>query len=129
MESPKRYCPECQDPIRGRMDKKFCSDGCRSLHHNRLNSIKSSTLKWIDKRLKKNRNILEKLYHHPAKRKEIPIKQVEHLGFTFDFDTHKEVLKKQEYVFCYDYGYKMRPDNRVELIKRQLFGDGLDLFA
>ena len=33
----KKQCPECEDPIIGRTDKKFCSDGCRNSYNNRVN--------------------------------------------------------------------------------------------
>ena len=129
MDTQKKYCPECEDVIRGRIDKKFCSDACRSLYHNRQNAVRSATLKWIDKRLKRNRTILEKLHDRCNPKYGVPLKQVEHMGFTFDFYTHKETLEKKEYVFCYEYGYKMHSDKYIEVIKHNLFGDGLDLIA
>ena len=31
-------CPECGDKLKGRADKKFCSDACRNAYNNKLNS-------------------------------------------------------------------------------------------
>lgn len=51
------------------------------------------------------------------------------MGFTFDFYKHKDIFEKKEYVFCYEYGYKMHIDKYIEVIKHNLLADGLDLIA
>lgn len=35
-EDDRRVCPVCGEKITGRIDKKFCSDDCRSFYNNRL---------------------------------------------------------------------------------------------
>ena len=32
-----RECLECGEPLKGRVDKKFCSDYCRNSHNNKVN--------------------------------------------------------------------------------------------
>ena len=32
-----KQCLECGDKIVGRIDKKFCSDGCRNAYNNKVN--------------------------------------------------------------------------------------------
>ena len=80
-------------------------------------------------KMKWNQNILEKLYDRCNPKYEVPLKQVKHMGFTFDFYKHKDIFEKKEYVFCYEYGYKMHIDKYIEVIKHNLLADGLDLIA
>lgn len=130
MESQKNYCLECQDLLRGRTDKKFCSDSCRSMHHNRQKADLSESLKMIDKRLKQNRRILMNLYHASnGNRNLIPIKYVETLGFTFNFYTHIEFSADKECIFCYEYGYQKLDNQKVQLLKQLPFSEGVDIIA
>lgn len=56
-----RKCPECGDRIIGRVDKKFCSDGCRNAHNNRINKDSKNLIRNTNNRLRKNYRILEAL--------------------------------------------------------------------
>jgi hypothetical protein len=130
MESQKNYCTECESILRGRIDKKFCSDACRTLYHNRKNSQFSDALRLIDKRLKANRKILMRLYHAiPSDAKMVPVKHVENLGFTFNFYTHIDMDSDKEIIFCYEYGYQKVDDKKVQLLKQLPFGEGVELIA
>jgi len=60
----KKQCPECNDPIIGRTDKKFCSDGCRNSYNNRVNKDQKNLIRNINNRLRKNWRILESLNPH-----------------------------------------------------------------
>ena len=53
-----RLCMECSTPVKGRADKKFCDDQCRSSYYNRTKMKEISVTKNINKILKKNRQIL-----------------------------------------------------------------------
>jgi len=55
----KPVCLECGDKIKGRSDKKFCNDACRSAHHNKKNKVVSNPQKTINNLLSKNRRILK----------------------------------------------------------------------
>jgi vacuolar-type H+-ATPase subunit B/Vma2 len=56
-----RSCPECGEKIVGRIDKKFCSDGCRNAYNNRVNKDSKNLIRNINNRLRKNWRILEAL--------------------------------------------------------------------
>jgi hypothetical protein len=130
MENQKNYCIECEELLRGRTDKKFCSDYCRTSHHNRKNADLSLVLRVIDRRLKANRRILMKLYDSVQNdSKLVPLKYVETLGFTFNFYTHIDVDSEKESVFCYEYGYQKIDDKKVQLLKQSPFSEGVDLIA
>ena len=82
-----KNCPNCNEPVIGRNDKKFCSTYCKSSYHYKLakgNADKLFTS--IDKQLKLNRRVL-KLYNKAGKatvRKEKLIEE----GFNPNFFTH-----------------------------------------
>ncbi len=130
MESHKNYCLECSEILRGRTDKKFCSDSCRAVFHNRQNTERSQALKIIDKRLKQNRRILMKLYNGLSNdAKMVPLKYVETLGFTFNYFTHIEENAEAQFIFCYDYGYHKIDNKKVRLLKQSAFSEGVDIIA
>ena len=54
-------CPECNEILKGRSDKKFCSVYCKSSFHYKKNleSYDNKIFISIDKTLKKNRRILK----------------------------------------------------------------------
>ncbi len=130
METLKNYCLECNEVLRGRTDKKFCSDSCRAVFHNRQNTERSTTLKIIDKRLKQNRRILMKLYDGLSNESRmVPMKYVETLGFTFNYFTHIEENANNQFVFCYEYGYHKIDNQKVRLLKQSAFSEGVDIIA
>ena len=101
----KRLCLDCDKPIEGRVDKKFCSDYCKSSYHYDRNKQKEATLfKIIDNQLKLNRRIL-KVYNKAGKsvvRKKILLAD----GFNPKYFTHYWKAKNGNlYLFCYEYGF------------------------
>ncbi len=130
MQNIKNYCPECNEVLRGRTDKKFCSDSCRSMFHNRLKSQQSEVQKMIEGRLRKNRKILMGLYNNIASDlKLVPLKYVENLGFTFNFYTHIEHDTQKQMIFCFEYGYQKIDNQKVKLVKQIPFSEGVDIIA
>ncbi len=127
-----KTCIECDEVIRGRTDKRFCSDSCRSAFHNRDKFQLPATYRLIDHRLKRNRKILEKCYKmlestsptHGIFELMDPIldkKNVKTLGFAFDYYTHKDWVDAKEFTFCYEYGYRFTENNAIVLIRRMPF--------
>ena len=56
-----KQCLECGDKIVGRIDKKFCTDGCRNAYNNRVNKDSKNLIRNTNNRLRKNYRILEVL--------------------------------------------------------------------
>lgn len=54
----KKRCFTCGEPVRGRSDKKFCSDFCRSTHHNRIYAQEERQLRYVNGILRRNRRLL-----------------------------------------------------------------------
>lgn len=119
MQEPTPHCLECGKPItRGRADKKFCDEGCRTLYHNRHKISEHQEVKRIQLGLNKNRRILKDVL---AGKQEVlcPSDELKKAGFNFDFHTHHAISKvqKNEYLFCYNYGYRWIDDNTVKVVK------------
>jgi hypothetical protein len=112
-------CLHCGDPIKsGRSDKKFCHSGCKDAYYNQIKSAEQAEISKIDLVLKRNRRVLKQLFN-PQKdtivEREVMIRE----GFEFGFHTHIGItkLKKNEIIFCYDYGYREIEGGRYQLFQ------------
>jgi len=56
-----KYCLLCNEKLSGRIDKKFCSDYCRTQYHNVRNKLSADLIRKINTILKRNRRILTEL--------------------------------------------------------------------
>ena len=113
-----RLCLDCNTPVKGRADKKFCDDQCRNNYNNKLKIEDSSVVKQINSVLKKNRSILQKL--NPEGKLKISKEKLLRHGFNFTYFTHiYETYKGSVYFFCYEYGYLKLENEEVLLVKRK----------
>jgi hypothetical protein len=112
-----RKCIECGEPLKGRADKKFCDDQCRSAYNNRLNSDSYAEMRNINNILRKNRRIMESFAQKEGKGFVSKEKLIE-AGFSFKYFTHTYLTKKGvTYRICYDYGYLPVENNMVMIVK------------
>lgn len=115
METKK--CPECGETIKGRVDKKFCSDLCRNAYNNRQNSDSTNYVRNITNILRKNRRILSEFITHDTA-KTTKSKLIEK-GFMFNYFTNTYTTKKGvTYYFCFEYGYLPLENDYYFLVKR-----------
>ena len=120
-----KQCPECGEAIKGRMDKKFCSDACRNAYNNKQNADTTNYVRNINNALRKNRRILEQfIAAHPNKDKEGTSKATKEKllakGFDFNYYTNIYTTKKGvKYFFCYEYGYLPIEGDYYFLVKRK----------
>ncbi|WP_299548650.1 hypothetical protein [Seonamhaeicola sp.] len=113
-----RQCLECGDKIVGRIDKKFCSDGCRNAYNNRVNKDSKNLIRNTNNRLRKNYRILETL-NPKNKTKVSRSKLIEH-GFDFNYFTSIYTTKVGTvYYFVYDQGYLPLEHDYYALVKRE----------
>jgi predicted nucleic acid-binding Zn ribbon protein len=113
-------CLECGEHLKGRVDKKFCSDACRNSANNRQKQ-RTPYMREVESVLKQNRHVLRELlrenegiFHRRVNRSEM----VER-GFDFEFFTNVVFTGKSEYVlFCYEYGF-MQQSRDMYLITRK----------
>lgn len=112
-------CLQCGKELKsGRIDKKFCNEGCRNQYHNAQKIAEHTEIKKINGILRNNRKILKTLIQdkpfvlltHEALLKK---------GFEFDYLTHTVTSqhKKNKYIFCYNYGYHEYEKNKFKVVK------------
>lgn len=109
-----RKCLDCGDTLRGRSDKKFCSDQCRNNYNNKLNRDSNNFVRNVHGLLRKNRRILSDLV---AEGKTVIHKDALYaLGYNFSFFTHiVESKEGTKFQYCFDYGFSERDEEFVEL--------------
>ncbi len=112
-------CLQCGKELKsGRIDKKFCNEGCRNQYHNEQKIAEHEEIKKINGILKNNRKILKGLLADK------PFVLVSHelllkKGFEFDYLTHSVTsqVKRNKYIFCYNYGYHEYEKNKFKVVK------------
>ncbi|WP_047551988.1 hypothetical protein [Psychroserpens sp. Hel_I_66] len=113
-----KQCPECGEKIVGRVDKKFCSDGCRNAYNNNINKDHKNLIRNTNNRLRKNYRILEEL--NPEQKKKISRARLVEKGFDFNYFTSIYTTKAGTiYFFVYDQGYLPLEDDFYALVKRE----------
>ena len=117
-------CLNCQDAFRGRIDKKYCSDYCRSAYHNKSNLIQGTPFKMVNSTLKKNYRILNTLTSI-RKRVKTNRQTLEQAGFNFNYFTNVFPAKNgKTYYFCYDRGYIAHNDDLFSIVVKKEYIDG-----
>ena len=113
-----KLCKECDRPIYGRADKKFCSDACRSTFNNRLKAEQINYVRKINGVLRRNRSILERL--NPGGKSKTHRDILAREGFNFSYFTNTYRTRTgDEYRFCYDLGYLEIGNSYFLLVRRE----------
>ena len=112
-----KQCLECGDAIRGRVDKKFCTDYCRNTYNNKVNKDSKNLIRNTNNRLRKNHKILLEL-NTSGKTKTTRTRLFDK-GFDFNFFTSIYTTKTgNTYFYVYDQGYLALENDYYLLIKR-----------
>jgi len=104
--------------LRGRSDKKFCDDQCRSNYNNHMKAGQQCFIRPVNNILRKNHSVLSKI----CTDKKIRIKKEDLLKNGFNPDYHTHMLHAQNgntYFFCYDYGFLLLNNDEMLLVKRK----------
>lgn len=118
MAAKKVKCLECKIQIYGRVDKKFCSDQCRTSYHNKNNSDSNNFMRNINNILRKNRRIMISL--NPKQTTKVTKVELLDLGFKFSYYTNEyKTHAGKTYKFCYDQGYLDIGKGKYALVKRK----------
>jgi len=117
-----KRCLDCGRIIRGRTDKKFCSDQCRNNYNNRLNRDTNNYIRNVHGLLRKNRRILADLYNDGKTR--VHKDALFALGYNFSFFTHIiESTGGETFHYCFEYGYRETEDDFLELKENSRYLD------
>jgi len=113
-----KTCLECKHSLQGRIDKKFCSDQCRSAFNNRQNTFQSEHIRKINFILRKNWRILSEL--NPEGKIRIGKEKLQLKGFDFNYFTSMYTTREgTQYFFCYNQGYLPLDKNFVLLVVKK----------
>ncbi|WP_053976799.1 DUF2116 family Zn-ribbon domain-containing protein [Mangrovimonas xylaniphaga] len=113
-----KACPECGDTIRGRVDKKFCSDACRNSYNNKVNKDVRNIIRNTNNKLRKNYRVLEEL--NPEQKSTASKGRLVEKGFDFNYITSIYTTKTGKvYYFVYDQGYLPLEGDFYALVKRE----------
>lgn len=111
-------CQECGEVVLGRVDKKFCSDNCRSSYNNKRRIINQTNVKKVNMILVRNRSILYELSTRFKEDTLVTTFQLKMMGFDFAFFTHQTTDRRGKTMFyCYDFGYQPLQGNKLKIIK------------
>lgn len=114
-----KICLECDTPVQGRTDKKFCSDYCRNTYNNKQNKDSKNLIRNINNRLRKNYRILNSYKLTDGKTKTTKTKLI-NSGFDFEYITNIYTTKKgTTYYFIYDLGYLPLDNDFYMIVKRE----------
>ena len=114
----KRLCLDCNEELKGRSDKKFCNDQCRSNFNNRQQSESTAFMRQVNSILKRNRRILEEL--NPDGKTRLSRKKLLAKGFNFEYFTNIYTTQTgKSYYFCYESGYLHLENEDVLLVRRE----------
>ena len=115
----KKNCLECEDPLKGRTDKKFCSDYCRNSFNNKVNKESKNLVRNINNRLKKNYKILSEL-NVSGKTK---VSRTKLYDKCFDFQLFTSIYQTKtgnNYFYIYNEGYLLLENDTYLLIKKEI---------
>jgi hypothetical protein len=111
-----KVCLECEKPIHGRSDKKYCSDSCRNAFNNKLNAPSTNYIRNVNNILGRNRRILLGL--NPKGKLKVHRDSMLKMGFDFNYYTNSYTNRVgDQYLFCYDQGYLILDEGYVLLVK------------
>tara|TARA_B100001093_G_C26841003_1_gene1020550 strand:+ start:1168 stop:1533 length:366 start_codon:yes stop_codon:yes gene_type:complete len=115
----KKLCLECDQPLIGRVDKKFCNDMCRNAFNNKINKDANDYVRKVNVILRKNRRILSNLMKGKDKCKTTKEELLLN-GFNFYYYTNLYQTKQgKTYYFVYELGYLELEDEQFALVKKQ----------
>lgn len=117
-----RACRSCGNPLRGRIDKKYCNDYCRNLFNNEQKSRDgySPAIRNINNTLLKNRRILASFLKGQTETARANRDKLLRLGFHFGYQTHTYTTRTgRQYCYCYDYGYLALENDWYLIVKKK----------
>lgn len=113
-----KVCLECGDKMKGRADKKFCSDQCRVSFNNRLNRDETNYINNVSNLLRKNRRILMDL--NTTGKTRVSRDMLTKNGFNFNYFTSQYKTKENAtYFYCFEQGYLPMENNWFLLVVKK----------
>lgn len=111
-------CRNCGATIRGRIDKKFCDDSCRSAFHNQVNGEMTSVMRNTHRMLRRNWKILTR--HFNRGEYVLDYDRIHQEGFNANLVTGYVLEESRIKYRCYEYTFELSPDGCVRFDKYNL---------
>lgn len=115
-----KQCPQCNKTfIPSRRNQKFCNhEGykCRNAFNNEKAYRHKAGMMEVEKRLKKNRDILKALFEHAGNR-EYSKDYLLGAGFNFALSTSQKTIQDQRAFYSYDYGIIELQNSKYKPVK------------
>jgi len=110
-----RNCRECGNELKGRADKKFCDDYCRSAYNYRSSKEEFKSINQIHRILKRNRKILKLFWE--AGQRAVDIELLEINGFNLAYVTRVAAQNGKLRFHCYEFGFETLEKGRLKLFR------------
>ena len=115
-----KKCLVCDKVFVGRADKKYCSDQCRNVYNNKLNSTLYKEISKTNRRLRTNREILSKYFRLGMD--SVSLFSLISDGFVLTYFTNLyKDSEGSEVYFCYDLGYKFAENETIIILDKKVF--------
>jgi hypothetical protein len=112
-----KCCLNCGSEVKGRSDKKYCDDQCRSNFNNRIYASALSTVRNINHILKRNRQVLVG-FINGNKSSKVSSQVLMQKGFNPGYYTHTQVTSKgAEFRICYDVAFRILDGNMCHIVE------------
>lgn len=96
-------CLNCDNPLYGRPDKKFCSEDCKDKYYYQIRKTKhlakTQVIEWIDFNYQILRGIIA------TKSKSVNRKEIDALGFRAEYCSYYKITNRHRILRCYDIEY------------------------
>lgn len=100
----KNTCLQCDKPITGRIDKKFCDDQCRNSYNNQNKRADEKLIQEVNRLIRRNRRILKSLC--PIGKATVRKDVLDALGYDYRyFSNIYKSSQNQVYYINYDYAF------------------------
>ena len=111
-----KCCMHCGSQIKGRSDKKYCDDQCRSNFNNRQYADALSTVRNINYILRRNRQLLFGFVNGNRSSK-VSFQVLMQRGFNPGYFTHTRITSKgAEFRICYDVAFRILEGNMCHIV-------------
>ncbi|MFK7953547.1 MAG: hypothetical protein AB8B73_11925 [Ekhidna sp.] len=124
----RQECMNCNKPLSGRRDKKYCDSQCKAEYHNKNKTYGELYISSSQSITRHNRRILKTL--SPEGKATVRKEVLDQMGFDYRYFSGLFKTKSNLYYLVYDYAFSPIFENGVEkalIVQRQDYMDRLSL--
>lgn len=112
-------CKVCKKELKGRSDKKYCSEACKNYYHKNLRRVTDGASFEIDKILHRNRSILLEIIGKQKGQIKIARMQLDQKKFSFKYHTHININSQgKTFYWLYDLAWMEFSDDEILIVRK-----------